>query len=56
MSACGTFSVMPAAPTNVRFAGVKQPCRRNLETAEFDRLLTLENAVNGPRRTSVRIK
>jgi hypothetical protein len=27
-----TFSDVPAAPTNVRF----QPCRRNLETAEFD--------------------
>jgi hypothetical protein len=36
---------VPAAPTNVRFEGVistdrrntvKQPCRTNLETAEFD--------------------
>jgi ABC transporter substrate binding protein len=28
---------VPAAPTNVRFQGVKQPCRRNPETAEVDR-------------------
>jgi hypothetical protein len=34
MTAFGTS--VPAVPTNVRFQGVKQPCRRNPETAEFD--------------------
>ncbi len=30
------FSAVPAAPGDVRFQGVKQPCRRNPETAEVD--------------------
>src|SRR3954467_8282198 len=30
------FSAAPAAPGDVRFQGVKQPCRRNPETAEVD--------------------
>ena len=39
----GTF--LPAAPGDVRFQGVKQPCRRNPETAEV-----------GPIQTSVGLK
>jgi hypothetical protein len=30
------FSAVPTAPSDVRFQGVSQPCRRNLVTAEFD--------------------
>jgi hypothetical protein len=30
------FSAVPTAPSDVRFQGVKQPCRRNPETAEVD--------------------
>ena len=29
------FSAVPTAPSNVLFQGVKQPCRRNLVTAEL---------------------
>ena len=36
LAASGTFLTVPVAPTNVRFQGLKQPCRRNLETAEVD--------------------
>jgi hypothetical protein len=30
------FSAVPTAPSDVQFQGVKQPCRRNPETAEVD--------------------